>query len=275
MNVQYRDQPVAEATNASKLMTADGDIHPGRNGPKDMAPFLAQRWQDHLATYGSRLRQAYQKGPAYPKSQPYASRRDSYPPEGGRPGSSLDFMRKQLLDPNNCVLGILNATGDNGQAFQNREFGAAMCHAMNEWLIAEWTSKEPRLKASLVVPFEDTQAAVAEIERYAGNPNFVQVLMLNRTAEPPGQKRYWPIYEAAARAKLPIGIVDCYYDHNGTALCPMTTGASHHINPRGDIEPCPLIQFAVQYARFREGQRTSKFLSVGRCKLTITRQFET
>jgi len=62
------------------------------------------------------------------------------------------------------------------------------------------------LKASLVVPFEDTQAAVAEIERYAGNPNFVQILMLNRTAEPPGQKRYWPIYEAAARAKLPIGV---------------------------------------------------------------------
>ena len=48
------------------------------------------------------------------------------------------------------------------------------------------------------------------------------------------------------RARLPIGIVDCYYDHDGVALCPMTTGASHHINPRGDIEPCPLIQFAVE-----------------------------
>ena len=48
------------------------------------------------------------------------------------------------------------------------------------------------------------------------------------------------------RAKLPIGIVDCYYDHDGVALCPMTTGASHHINPSGDIEPCPLIQFAVE-----------------------------
>ncbi|MEI7957839.1 MAG: radical SAM protein [Verrucomicrobiota bacterium] len=48
------------------------------------------------------------------------------------------------------------------------------------------------------------------------------------------------------RAKLPIGIVDCYYDHDGTALCPMTTGASHHVNPRGEIEPCPLIQFAVE-----------------------------
>ena len=48
------------------------------------------------------------------------------------------------------------------------------------------------------------------------------------------------------RARLPIAIVDTYYDHAGQALCPMTTGISHHIGPRGDIEPCPIIQFAVE-----------------------------
>ncbi len=37
---------------------------------------------------GRRPRQAYQAGPAYPKGQPNASRRDAWPPEGGRPGSS-------------------------------------------------------------------------------------------------------------------------------------------------------------------------------------------
>jgi hypothetical protein len=26
----------------------------------------------------------------------------------------------------------------------------------------------------------------------------------------------------------------------------MSTGISHHINPRGDIEPCPIIQFATE-----------------------------
>jgi hypothetical protein len=26
----------------------------------------------------------------------------------------------------------------------------------------------------------------------------------------------------------------------------MVTGISHHINPRGDIEPCPIIQFATE-----------------------------
>ena len=134
-----------------------------------------------MQTFGARPRQAYQKGPAYPKGQPNASRRDAYPPEGGRQGSSLSFMQKQLLDQNNCVLGILNPTGDNGQSYQNREFGAAVCHAMNEWIVHEWLEPEPRLKGSLVVPYEDADAAVAELEKYAGNPHFAQVLMLSRT----------------------------------------------------------------------------------------------
>ena len=33
------------------------------------------------------------------------------------------------------------------------------------------------------------------------------------------------------RVKMPIGIVDAYYDHEGRALCPMSTGISHHISP--------------------------------------------
>ncbi len=45
------------------------------------------------------------------------------------------------------------------------------------------------------------------------------------------------------RAKLPIALVDAYWDDRGQALCPMATGISHHIGPWGDIEPCPIIQF--------------------------------
>jgi len=48
------------------------------------------------------------------------------------------------------------------------------------------------------------------------------------------------------RAKMPIAIIDAYYDGQGQALCPMSTGISHHISPRGDIEPCPIIQFATE-----------------------------
>ncbi|MFA6542868.1 MAG: radical SAM/SPASM domain-containing protein [Limisphaerales bacterium] len=48
------------------------------------------------------------------------------------------------------------------------------------------------------------------------------------------------------RARLPIAIIDAYYDGEGNALCPMSTGVSHHIGPKGDIEPCPIIQFATE-----------------------------
>jgi len=51
------------------------------------------------------------------------------------------------------------------------------------------------------------------------------------------------------RAKLPIGIVDAYWDDKGEALCPMATGVSHHIGPSGAIEPCPIIQFATENIR--------------------------
>ena len=40
----------------------------------------------------------------------------------------------------------------------------------------------------------------------AGDKRFVQVLLMSRTAEPLGQRKYWPIFEAACRAGIPIGV---------------------------------------------------------------------
>jgi len=66
------------------------------------------------------------------------------------------------------------------------------------------------------------------------------------------------------RAKMPIAIIDAYYGHDGKALCPMSTGISHHISPRGDIEPCPIIQYATENIRDSRGifetMRSSNFL---------------
>ena len=39
-----------------------------------------------------------------------------------------------------------------------------------------------------------------------------------------------------------VVIVDAYWDAQGMALCPAATGISHHINARGEVEPCPPIQ---------------------------------
>ena len=55
------------------------------------------------------------------------------------------------------------------------------------------------------------------------------------------------------RNRKPIGIVDAYYDDRGEALCPAATGISHHISPFGDVEPCPVIQFANESIHDNQG----------------------
>lgn len=55
------------------------------------------------------------------------------------------------------------------------------------------------------------------------------------------------------RNEKPIAFVDAYWDDKGQALCPAATGISHHISPWGDIEPCPIIQFANEKITDNDG----------------------
>src|SRR5258706_14798721 len=205
MNIQVRDRPEPAPSTSVRTAIADCDIHPARATATELYPFLAKRWHEHLATYGKLAYQGMTEGPPYPKAQPNASRRDAWPPEGGPQGSSLSFMQKQLLDPYNVTLGVLNPL-NTGQGLRNHDLSAALATAVNDWQIAEWTGKDSRLKGSIVVANEDGPAAAAEIRRRAGDKNFVQVLLLSRNVEPLGQRRYWPIYEAAEEAGLPVGV---------------------------------------------------------------------
>ncbi len=208
MNVDVLNRSEAPASSSTRLMIADCDIHPRLKSVHELDPWLSARWKEHLSTFGLTHRQPYERGPAYPKAQPMASRRDAWPPGGGGPGSDLGFMAFQHLDPNNVALGILNPLTPSGQGAIHPDLSGALTHAVNHWQVECWTSQDRRLKASIVVPYEDTAASVREIEYWAGNPDFAphfaQVLMLSRTGEPPGQRRYWPIYEAAAAAGLPV-----------------------------------------------------------------------
>ncbi len=55
------------------------------------------------------------------------------------------------------------------------------------------------------------------------------------------------------RNEKPIVLIDAYWDDKGEALCPAATGVSHHISPFGDVEPCPIIQFANESIRDNDG----------------------
>ena len=124
MNVQFRDRPAPAPSASVKTAIADCDIHPARATNDELYPFMAKRWHAHLQTYGKQAYHGMMEGPPYPKAQPNASRRDAWPPEGGPQGSSLSFMQKQLLDPYNVALGVLNPLA-SGQGLRNQDLGAA------------------------------------------------------------------------------------------------------------------------------------------------------
>ena len=100
------------------------------------------------------------------------------------------------------------------QAFRDENLAAAFARAVNDWLAAEWLAKDARLRGSVVLPMQSTERAVEEIERRAGDPRFVQVLMLVFGEQPLGKSVYWPIYAAAERHGFTVGIhAGCSYHH--------------------------------------------------------------
>ncbi|HEV7276603.1 MAG TPA: amidohydrolase family protein [Devosiaceae bacterium] len=184
----------------------DCDIHPSpRQGGASLKPYMPRQWHDHMDQYGDPHNGPYASVYGFPRYMPGTARRDAWPENGGPPGSDLDLMRSQHLDRNNVALGILEPLGF-GTTARNVEYGAVMCAAINEWQIDEFVDREPRLRASIVVPQEDSAASVAEINRRGPDRSYAQIELPSLTLEPLGRRRYWPIFEAAASFGLPIGI---------------------------------------------------------------------
>jgi predicted TIM-barrel fold metal-dependent hydrolase len=198
------DDKVAPAAHV-RLGIIDGDVHPAPRSVADFKPYLSSRWWEYLQTYGARRRSGMSHEP-YPKSAPRACRRDAWPEEGGAPGSSLTLMQEQYLDAYGIEFGILGPLGLTGQSELNLDLSAAITSAVNDWQRETFTRPEPRLKSSIVVPYEDAAASVREIDKRAPDPAYAQVFMLTRSAEPAGNRRYWPIYEAAEHYGLPVGM---------------------------------------------------------------------
>ena len=91
-------------------------------------------------------------------------------------------------------------------SLHNPDAAVAFARAVNDWQIAEWLDKEPRLRASIVVPIQIPDLAIREIERIADHPGFVQVALPVRTQHPLGSRVYHGVWEAIARHGLVAGV---------------------------------------------------------------------
>jgi predicted TIM-barrel fold metal-dependent hydrolase len=192
--IEAESKPAAIATGG-----IDCDVHPAVPDLAALAPFLDDHWREAVEQRGlDELRSI-----AYPLGSPLSARPDWR--GEGVPGAALAELRRDVLEPFatkfaicNCLYGV--------QMLFSEDFAAGMARAVNRWIAAEWLDRDARLRASIVVGLQNVEYAVDEIERCAADPRFVQVLLLVSDEAPLGRRQFWPVYAAAVRHRLTIGI---------------------------------------------------------------------
>jgi predicted TIM-barrel fold metal-dependent hydrolase len=176
------------------MSAIDTDIHVNVPKVEALFPHLSAHWREYCT-------QSAFRGPvdtAYPKGAP-----TSVAP-GQTATPDLDAIRAHL-DAHGIEVGILNCTYAI-DSIHNPDTAIAIAAATNDWLIAEWLEREPRLRASLVVPTQVPDDGAREIERVGGHPGFVQVFLPVRSRTLWGTRPNHRIYEAALKHDLAIGL---------------------------------------------------------------------
>jgi predicted TIM-barrel fold metal-dependent hydrolase len=179
----------------------DCDLHPAMPPTTALMPYLDAYWRDQLANrhidkYNFQLT-------SYLPNAPLSARPDWR--QNGVPGGDLDLLRREVLDRFGVQRAICNPL-HGAIALFNEDMASALCAAVNDWVAHELLDREPRLRASVLVPLHDPLAAAREIERVGKDRRFVQVLLLVMGDLMLGRRLYWPLYAAAERLELPIGV---------------------------------------------------------------------
>jgi len=179
----------------------DCDLHNVVPETKALFPYLPAHWREHIT-------RTLFKGPvdsAYPRHAPITARPGSTPEDGRPAGSDLGLLRSQVLDPLGVAIGVL-CCAYPVDSLHNPDAAVALARAVNDWQIAEWLDREPRLRASIVVPSQLPQLAAEEIDRVGDHPGFVQVYLPVRSQLPYGNRNYHPLWAAIARHDLVAGL---------------------------------------------------------------------
>lgn len=191
----------------------DCDVHPRVPNIAALQRYMDDYWRETVTVRGIDGFETI----GYPKAAPLTTRPD-YVDGKLRADEDAGRMGKALLDKHgfghaicNCLYAV--------QMIRDENLAAAFARAVNDWVRYEWLDRDPRLRASIVVPYQSIDKAVAEVERCAADRRFVQVLFIAGGEEPLGKSRFWPIYEAAERHGLALGI------HAGSSYHHAVTGS--------------------------------------------------
>jgi uncharacterized protein len=188
----------------------DAGIHHRWVADPDVYPYLEDGWRHYVGEprsiagiFGARrlvplTRYANPMGDELP---------DSSPADGGPPGSSYESLVEHALTRNGTQRALLLFDRAMFAASHpNPYYAAAVVRAINDWNAERWLARDQRLFATALIPEQEPDKAVAELERVAANPQIAAVTLSPSIGRLLGHPLYNPIYEAAASLGLPVVI---------------------------------------------------------------------
>jgi predicted TIM-barrel fold metal-dependent hydrolase len=91
----------------------------------------------------------------------------------------------------------------------DRHLTSAMLAAHNEMLVSRWLDSgrfADRYRGTVRLNPQDISGALRELNRWKDHPKVVQIGLPMQTREPYGKPEYWPLFEAAEAAGLPVAV---------------------------------------------------------------------
>jgi predicted TIM-barrel fold metal-dependent hydrolase len=135
----------------------------------------------------------------------YAKRTEG--PDREYPGSHPEIAAKHLFEDRGVDVAILHPMTRG--IMPDRHLGTAIASAHNEMMVTRWLDHSEfgeKFRGTLRVNPDDIAGALREIHRYKDHPRIVQLGVPLQSRELYGKPQYWPLWEAAVDAGLPVAV---------------------------------------------------------------------
>jgi predicted TIM-barrel fold metal-dependent hydrolase len=139
----------------------DCDVQPAPPAMRDLLPCLEEYWRESVVERGIPSLEPN----TYPPRAPISARPE-WRGGSGLPEANVARLSQQVFGRwgadraiCNCLYGV--------ELLFSEDMAAAFARALNDWIAKECLDRDPRLRASIMVPTQNIEFAVDEIERCA------------------------------------------------------------------------------------------------------------
>lgn len=126
-------------------------------------------------------------------------------PDGQYPGSDVATVAEHLFTDRGVDVAVLHPMTRG--IMPDRHLGTAIAAAHNEMLVTRWLDDDrygDRFRGTIRVNPDDISGTLREIAKYRDHPRVVQIGIPLQSRELYGKPQYWPLWEAAIEAGLPV-----------------------------------------------------------------------